>query len=271
MAATAQHEFLNLSPLQPFGVLVYAGGPGLTLLDVPPGLITELLERHKLLVFRGYGLLADDDYVAFAEQFGSLLQWEFGKILELKIQPKPANHIFSSGRVELHWDGAFVEHKPHYNVFQCLRGCPAEAGGQTLFVDTAKVLAGAATAELVNWRTISIEYVTEKKAHYGGSIRSPLIARNPYNGNEVIRYIEAFNEDYANINPMQVSVDNYSSEMSDQFLRGFTARLYRDDVMYRHSWESGDFLIADNASLLHGRSRFNTADVTRHIKRINIL
>jgi alpha-ketoglutarate-dependent taurine dioxygenase len=271
MAATAKHELQNLAPLQPFGMLVYAGRPGLTLLDVPPEWITGLLDRHKLLVFRGYSLLADDDYIAFAERFGSLLQWEFGKILELKIQPKPANHIFSSGRVELHWDGAFVEHKPHYNVFQCLRGCPAEAGGQTLFVDTLKVLAGAPAAELAGWRNISIEYVTEKKAHYGGAIRSPLIVPNPYNGIEVVRYIEAFNEDYADINPMRVSVDNYSSEMSERFLCGFTARLYRGDVMYRHSWQTGDFLIADNASLLHGRSRFNTADVTRHIKRINIL
>jgi alpha-ketoglutarate-dependent taurine dioxygenase len=47
--------------------------------------------------------------------------------------------------------------------------------------------------------------------------------------------------------------------------------LYRDDVMYRHTWQNGDFLIADNACLLHGRSRFNTAEVTRHIKRINIM
>lgn len=270
MIATAKHDFLNLSPLQPFGMLVYAGQSGMTLPDIPARVMAGWLERHALLVFRGFSLLADEDYIAFAEQFGPLLQWEFGKVLELKVQPKPANHIFTAGRVELHWDGAFVEHKPHYNVFECLQGCAADAGGQTLFVDTRKVLA-AAGAELAAWRDISIEYVTEKKAHYGGAIRSPLITKNPYNGMEVIRYIEAFNEDNAEINPMQVSVENCSKEMSERFLREFTARLYRDDVMYRHTWQSGDFLIADNASLLHGRSRFNTPDVTRHIKRINIL
>lgn len=270
MTATAKHEFLNLSPLRPFGMLVYAGQAGLTLLDIPAEVISGWLDRHGLLVFRGFGLLADEDYIAFGERFGPLLQWEFGKILELKVQPRPANHIFTSGRVELHWDGAFVDNKPHYNVFQCLQGCAPGAGGQTLFVDTPKVLATAG-AELPAWRNISIEYATEKKAHYGGTIRSPLITRNSYNGREVIRYIEAYNEDNAEINPMRVSVENYSSEMSERFLREFTSRLYRDDVMYRHTWQSGDFLIADNATLLHGRSRFNTADVTRHIKRINIL
>jgi L-tyrosine isonitrile desaturase/decarboxylase len=270
MIATAKNDLLNLSPLQPFGMLVYAGRAGMTLLDIPAAVITGWLDRYGLLLFRGYDLLTDEDYIAFGERYGPLLQWEFGKILELKIQPKPANHIFTAGRVELHWDGAFVDNKPHYNVFQCLQGCAAGAGGQTLFVDTRKVLATAGV-ELAGWRNISIEYAMEKKAHYGGTIRSPLIAKNPYSGGEVIRYIEAFNEDSDELNPMQVRVENHSSEMSDRFLREFTARLYRDDVMYRHTWQNGDFLIADNACLLHGRSRFNTAEVTRYIKRINIM
>jgi L-tyrosine isonitrile desaturase/decarboxylase len=270
MIATAKQDPLNMSPLQPFGMLVYAEMAGMTLLDIPAAVITGWLDRYGLLVFRGYELLADEDYIAFGERFGPLLGWEFGKILELKIQPRPANHIFTSGRVELHWDGAFVENKPHYNVFQCLQGCEAGAGGQTLFVDTRTVLA-AAGPELAAWRNISIEYAMEKKAHYGGTIRSPLVVMNPYSGREVIRYIEAFNEDSDELNPMQVRVENLSSERSDRFLREFTARLYRDDVMYRHTWRSGDFLIADNACLLHGRSRFNTAEAARHIKRINIL
>lgn len=271
MTAAARYDFMNLSPLRPFGMLVYAGREGLTPLDVPADMITGLLEQHRLVLFRGYGLLADDEYIAFAKQFGPLLQWEFGEILELKVRSDPANHIFTAGRVELHWDGAFVEDKPHYNLFQCLQGCSAGAGGETLFVDTTKVLAGADGRTLSGWRNITIEYITEKKAHYGGAISSPLITVNPYNGRHVIRYIEAFNEDNAEINPMRVKVENCPDEMSERFLRGFTARLYRDDVMYRHAWQSGDFLIADNAALLHGRSRFNNADPDRHIKRINIL
>lgn len=271
MSAVAKHDSINLSPLMPFGMLVHAGRDGLTLLDVPAAVILGLLDQYKLLVFRGYGLLVDVDYIEFGKQFGPLLQWEFGEILELKVRPDPANHIFAAGRVELHWDGAFVEDKPHYNVFQCLQGCAAGVGGETLFVDTTKVLATADSEALAGWQNIAIEYTTEKKAHYGGSIRSPLITENPYNGRKVIRYIEAFNEDNEEINPMRVSVECYPEEMSERFLRGFTARLYRNDVMYRHAWRDGDFLIADNATLLHGRSCFNTADVSRYIKRINIL
>ncbi|HEX7026660.1 MAG TPA: TauD/TfdA family dioxygenase [Gammaproteobacteria bacterium] len=271
MSAAVKHELINLVPLRPFGILVAAAREAMTMHDIPVNLISGLLAQHKLVLFRGYGLLEDGDYLAFARQFGPLLQWEFGEILELKVRTDPANHIFTAGRVELHWDGAFVEDKPHYNVFQCLQGCSAGAGGETLFVDTTKVLAEADSRTLTEWRNITIEYVTEKKAHYGGTLRSPLIAVNPYSGRNVVRYIEAFNEDNADINPMRVSVENYSEKMSEHFLRGFTARLYRDDVMYRHIWQGGDFLIADNATLLHGRSRFNTADVGRHIKRINIL
>ena len=82
------------------------------------------------------------------------------------------------------------------------------------------------------WQNIIIEYKTEKKAHYGGTIREPLISRNPYNGQEVIRYIEAFNEDNESINPMQVHVASHSVSESERFLRQFTQRLYQDDVMY---------------------------------------
>jgi alpha-ketoglutarate-dependent taurine dioxygenase len=262
---------MNITPLKPFGLIVSAGHKNESILDIEKEEITDLLNRHALIVFREYALLPDQDYTRFAKQFGPLLAWEFGEILELKIQPHPVNHIFSSGRVELHWDGAFVKDRPHYNLFQCLRGTDENAGGQTLFVNTVNVRQNAEPSQQEAWQNITIEYSTEKKAHYGGTIREPLCATSPYNNKPVIRYIEAFNEDNAKINPMAVKVDNYTPEESDRFLKQLTRRLYCDDVMYRHTWRDGDFLIADNSCLLHGRSRFSNNRVNRHIKRINIL
>lgn len=263
---------MKLTPLQPFGVIAAAEDHERTLLDVSPGAIVELLDRHLLAVFRGFSLFEDDtDYTAFARQFGPLLAWEFGEVLELKVRPDPPNHIFRSGRVELHWDGAFIEQKPRYNVFQCIRGSQPDGGGETLFVNALAVWQRATESEQQSWKDITIEYVTEKKAHYGGAIRRDLVQTNPYRNTPVIRYIEADNEDNRDINPMTVHVEGCTPEASARFLHDFTRRLYRDDVMYRHRWRGGDFLIADNASLLHGRSRFTGADVGRHIKRINIL
>ena len=262
---------MQLSTLLPFGIAVNAEFVGQSLLELKKEDIIDLIDKHAMLVFRGYSLLTDDQYIQFAKQFGPLLAWEFGEILELRIRTNPANHIFTAGRVELHWDGAFVENRPHYNLFQCLQGSAEDAGGETLFVNTHKVLSKANGTQLEDWEKITIEYQTEKKAHYGGRIQEPLISTNPYNGKKVIRYIEAFNEDNEQINPMHAQINAYSNADSDQFLRDFTKRLYEDDVMYNHTWKTGDFLIADNSCLLHGRSRFKSNNAQRHIKRINIL
>ncbi len=262
---------MKLTRLAPFGALVEAEGNENSILSIEPSAVRDILAEHLLVVFRGYSLVPDNDYIAFARQFGDLLAWEFGEILELKMQPNPANHIFGQGRVELHWDGAYVENKPHYNLFQCITGATPGAGGETLFVNTLQVLALATEEERRHWQSLTIEYRTEKKAHYGGRIESPLICKNRYDNSDVIRYIEAFNEDNNHINPVDVTVRGLDRETSGNILRDLNTRLYSDKFMYRHTWRAGDYLIADNSRLLHGRSRFVKLNDQRHIKRINIL
>ncbi len=83
--------------------------------------------------------------------------------------------------------------------------------------------------------------------------------------------MEADNEDNRDINPMTATVQRFPAAESERFLHAFTRRLYGDDVMYRHSWQGGDILIADNSSLLHGRSRFTGGAAQRHLKRIHVL
>ncbi len=271
MHAITNNNSITTTPLIPFGLLVMADDSKQQVCDIPLDTINGLLDKQALLVFRGFQLLRDEEYIRFCKQLGDILEWEFGPILELKISEQPANHIFSSGRVELHWDGAFVAQDPHYNVFQCIHGAGRYAGGNTIFVDTRQVLNHAGHEQLAKWKTVDIEYATEKKAHYGGTIRQPLISKNPYNGKPVIRYIEAYNEDNAIINPMQVRVLDRSPEQSRQFLRSFSQQLYSPELMYRHHWHCGDFVIADNSNLLHGRSRFNDCTDRRYIKRINVI
>lgn len=260
-----------ISELKPFGAVINVNAREESLLAVDKRTIVEILDHHHLAVFRGYSPLSDEQFIRFAQQFGSLLGWEFGEILELKVQQQPANHIFTRGRVELHWDGAYVEKTPHYNMFLCLAASEEEVGGETLFVNTSEVIRKVLPQELEKWRGITVTYSTEKKAHYGGTIRQPLCSINPYNNQEVIRYIEAFNEDCEALNPVSICIENYSADESDQFLRSLNTLLYNDQVMYRHRWQAGDYLIADNSTLLHGRSRFQTEEPARRIKRINVL
>ncbi|WP_428264284.1 TauD/TfdA dioxygenase family protein [Haliangium sp.] len=263
---------MNLTALSPFGLLVQAGDGASSLADIAKEVVTELIDEHRLVVFRGFSRLSQAELVAFARQFGPLLEWEFGEVLNLRIEPDPANHIFTAGRVELHWDGAYLgpDKTPRYNLFQCLEGS-GRGGGETLFVDAAGAWEDAGASEKVRWEPLVIRYETEKKAHFGGVFHHPLIGRHPSSGAQVVRYIEPFNEDNQDINPVQVSIEGMSSEDSHAFLTAFTRRLYSDDLMYRHAWRQGDFVMVDNHSLLHGRSRFHDQADRRHLQRIHIL
>ncbi len=260
---------MKITQMEPFGALLEADQDSLVALDASA--IAEILDTHALALFRGFAPLSNADYLNFSRQFGQPYAWEFGEILELKIQEHPSNHIFGQGRVELHWDGAYVQDRPHYNLFQCLRGAHSAGGGETLFVDTRRLLAQAETREVERWRGFHLQYSTEKKAHYGGNFQSALITASPYDGQEVVRYIEPFNEDNAAINPVDVRVLELPVDESNTFLHDFNRRLYADHIMYRHRWQAGDFLMADNSRLLHGRSRFLQPGDSRYIKRINIL
>lgn len=46
--------------------------------------------------------------------------------------------------------------------------------------------------------------------------------------------------------------------------------LYQKEVLYTHQLEDGDFVMADNFALLHGREAF-IGDNSRYIQRINLL
>ncbi len=268
---------MKLDPLHPFGLVVHAdqtaGASSPSILDLPVEFVQEHVDANLVLVLRGFAPLAREDFRQFAMQFGPLLSWDFGEVLDLRIEAQAANHIFTSGRVELHWDGAYLgtEKTPHYNMFQCLKGSEQRSGGETIFTNARAVWDQASDAEKSRWEQMTITYLTEKKAHFGGEFKHPLISRHPLNGNRVVRYIEAFNEDNAKINPVDVSIDGCTATETQTFLQEFNQRLYRDQLMYKHAWRTGDFLIAENHSVLHGRSRFEDPDDSRHLQRIHVL
>lgn len=258
------------SEMYPFGATLTNTNGGYSLLDVPTAELEQIVEKHKAVVLRGFQLLPESDFIGFASKFGPLLKWEFGEILNLRIEKKPQNHLFTSGRVELHWDGAYIKDVPHFSLFQCLQSANDQHGGETLFTDTVKFVEEAKPEDLRRWSNIRISYRTDKAAHYSGDITVPLIGVHPYTGRSTIRYIEPYNEDNMSVNPVYVHVQGMNDTEQKDFLRDFTQRLYSPEYMYRHIWQRGDFLMYDNQALLHGRARI-LGNVSRHLQRIHIL
>lgn len=257
--------------IAPFGQLVTARESGrFSLTDVPTSTLINWVETQKVLVLRGFRQLSQTDFEAFARSLGDLLKWEFGEVLNLRIKKDPANHLFSPGRVELHWDGAYISETPRFNMFQCLEASDEGVGGETLFSNTVKIWEDATEQERNLWSRTQLSYSTEKKAHYGGTIHISLVDHHPCTGEPVLRFIEPYNEDNASVNPVQCRVSGISEAEADNFILGMIERFYDDRYLYRHRWQRGDFVVVDNNAVLHGRARLR-GNITRHLQRIHVL
>jgi alpha-ketoglutarate-dependent taurine dioxygenase len=254
-------------PLTPFGLLVQ--GPG-DITAIPPEALMGMALEHKVAVVRGCAPLTTHGFLAYALRWGPLLEWNFGYVFDLQLQQQPKNYLFASGNVPYHWDGAFAAAVPSFQIFQCLAAPEEDAGGETLFCDTTAVLAGLTPAERRSWSQIQIDYETEKLEHYGGRISAALLAVHPRTGAATVRFAEPFNEGTTPLNLLTVLVQGQNPTRSDAILRAITRRLYAPSVVYAHRWRAGDFVIADNHALLHGRRAFRQ-HAARHLQRIHVL
>lgn len=261
---------MNIQPNQPFGVVVEADGlQKLSSLD--PQAIEQLILQHSLVILRGFAPTDDEQMSAFAQCFGDLLAWDFGYVLDLKIQSDPQNHIFAKGRVELHWDGAFAAQEPRYNFFQCLKSSASSGGGETTFLNTVEFLKSLPHDQLAQWQDLTIRYQAQKKAHYGGTIETPLFSQHPTTGKTRMQFIEPFNEDNLAVNPVQTSINGLAKAQSDALLVEIIERCYQSSYFYDHRWHQGDYLLVDNHANLHGRRKFMGQGLNRALKRIHIL
>lgn len=266
MTALAETSLVSKT-LEPFGIELRAEGRNHSIIDLDIGELKHAVDKNGVVVLRGFATLPDKhDFIRFARRFGDLLEWNFGFVLDLVVHDDPRNYLFTPGAVPHHWDGAFGSRTPSLQVFQCLQSPGAGAGGETTFCDTAKVLRNATEKERRAWEHISIRYRTDKVAHYGGAIEQKLVDAHPTKGVPVLRFAEPV----IDLNPLFLEIDGLGGESQDEFLGDFVPRLYAPDVLYAHEWRDGDFVIADNHLLIHGRNAF-TRNAPRHIQRIHVL
>lgn len=257
----------DLKSLEPFGVQISPRGAG-TLGDLPPGLLEQAARDEKLVLLRGFAPIVRDDFLAYCRSFPgrSLLEWDFGPVMEMHEKPDVKNYLFSREAVPFHWDGAF--HKvPSFLMFYCVQAPVRGAGGETLFCDTGRVWDGIDAVEQSRLRAVELTYETRKVAHYGGKVVGPLVDRHPVTGATILRYAEPVE---TSLNPVTLGVDGLSGSTPEEFLAHMRRRIYSDSSCYSHAWEDGDVLMADNHALIHGRRAFER-DCPRHLRRIQLL
>jgi L-tyrosine isonitrile desaturase/decarboxylase len=254
--------------LAPFGRIVEAPAGG-DLRDIDPATLERWTLESKVLVLRGFPLLAVDDLVAYAGRWGDILTWDFGAVLDLVIHEDPSNYLFTRGDVPFHWDGAFAAHTPRFFLFQCVLAPAAGGGGETVFSDTTAVLDRLDEATRARWAAVSCGYRTDKVQHYGGVVTAPLLSTHPATGAPVIRYAEPLPPERY-LNPLYVDVHGVPEAEAPALLADLGERLHADEVCYHHEWRDGDIVVVDNHALVHGRNPFR-GDSSRHLQRIQII
>ncbi|MBL8815718.1 MAG: TauD/TfdA family dioxygenase [Planctomyces sp.] len=234
-------------------------------------ILAELVKQYGLIVFRGLPPIPEK--TAFSDscgRFGDLLEWSFGTVFEVVEHSEPGNYLFTSGSVPWHWDGAFAAQVPWLQCFQCREAPLEDAGGETLFCDTNAAWNSLSPETQDRWREIRIEYFTDKVAHYGGTIESPLISQHPLTGRTTIRFAEPANSTTVPLNTPTLRVHGLSAAATETLVEELRRTLYDPALVYAHRWVQGDFLIADNHLLLHGRSPYQQGQ-PRRLWRVHVV
>lgn len=204
--------------------------------------------------------MTESELVTFAKTQGDLLEWDFGAVMTMKLDPEAKNYLFSDEAVPFHWDGAFYR-EPSSLLFYCMES--EGQGGETLFSNTELIWESLSIADKAIAMKVTLTYETEKKAHYGGKITVPLVQTHPKTGRTILRLAEEVTSEK---NPVKLTVEGASKEFFDSLV----AKLYDPEFMITHEWKKGDLLLVDNFTYLHGRNPL-LDNKKRTFKRIQIL
>jgi len=191
-----------------------------------------------------------------------LLHWDFGPIMQMKYDTRASNYLFSHEDVPFHWDGAFHQ-EPAKLLFYCVES--SGTGGETLFTNTELLWDSLSAAERAECQAVRLRYQTEKKAHYGGEINVPLVQHHPVTKRVILRLAE---EVETHLNPVKLEVTGVSDPQG--FYQTMREKLYHTDFLVEHQWRTGDLLVCDNFTFLHGRRPLGQ-NLGRSFKRVQIL
>ncbi len=249
--------------MSPFGIEIDLNDS--PLLDLNEARLQALLDGNALLVLRNVAAPTDEQLLEFSRRRGTILEWEFGPINELRIDPQAKNYLYTQREVPFHWDGAFIGTIPWWIVFHCAAAEEGQ-GGETLFCDTRELLKSVPATTLETWQKIEVTYSTEKIVHYGGEFTSPLVASHPIHGTRTLRFAQPVND----LNPVCLEISGLTEDAHDEFLSTMDALLKDPKHCVTHAWRTGDVVLADNHALLHGRLAL-AENARRHLRRVNVL
>jgi alpha-ketoglutarate-dependent taurine dioxygenase len=263
-----QSQKFQMELLLPFGLKIMTKSQSNPTAEIPIETLVPFIEEYKLVVLRGFQPMDKNEFLSYCQKFPKKqpLEWSFGPVMEMKENPNPQNYLFSNEEVPFHWDGAFYQ-EPDYLVFSCVEAPLPHSGGETLFTNTEMILNNISQEERLLWSKVELKFETEKRAHYGGSIKGPLVRNHPFTGRPILRFAEPV---YSKHNPVHLEVFGISPDEQIEVIGSITKKVYDPLYCYKHEWQIGDLLFADNQSLIHGRTKFQKSS-PRLLHRIQLI
>lgn len=228
--------------------------------------IAGLVYKHGMVRLVNHVIITKQDLVCFADSLGEILEWEFGAVNELKYDVNSKNYLYSEDAIPFHWDGAFYK-EPGILIFHCVNSGHIGPGGETLFADTKPILETLSNNDFGKYKSVSIEYFTDKVVHYGGSVTKSIIDRHPVTKENILRYAE---EVTSNKNPVLRKIHGLSENDSLKLIRQMKGLLYDNRFCYQHQWCTNDLLLVDNHRFLHGRNKLKE-NTSRYLRRVQVL
>lgn len=261
----------EVTAIEPFGVAVRALEEGGHVADLPVAALRSLVGTHHIVLLRGFETFTGpDELSAYCERWGELSVWPFGTVLELVEKEQPEDHIFDSSYMPMHWDGMYREQIPEFQVFQCVHAPGEGNGGETTFSHTTAVLEHTDPRTVERWSKVTGTYHRAME-YYDSVTVSPLVTAHPVHGTPVIRYNEPTAADDSDfVNHPDLTFSGVPDDELAEVHRSLRAALYDPAHLYAHSWRTGDLVITDNHTLLHGRNAF-TSGAPRHLRRVQVL
>lgn len=264
----SRHE---VTLIEPFGIAIRATEPGLRVKEISVEGLRLIARHHHLVLLRGFDTFTDsDEFSLYCGRWGKVSVWPFGSVLELVEKDDPEDHIFDHSYMPLHWDGMYRDQVPEFQVFHCVRAPGEQDGGQTTFSNTTRVIERADLATVAQWSKVGGRY-RRKMEYYDSVTVSPVVTTHPSHGAPVIRYSEPTDpNDTDFVNHPDMEFFGLPDPDLAEVHRTLRAALYDPEHLYAHAWQTGDLVIADNYTLLHGRNAF-TSKAPRHLQRVHVL
>lgn len=251
--------------------------------------IREAMDRHAVLVFRGQAL-SNEEQLAFATRLDGELHRKTGiSVLQKSrfgdealtdvsnvgpdgeiLRTDARRRLYGLANRLWHTDASFQDPRGRYSMLAAL--VVPEVAADTEFADmrtawdtlpetTKTSLEGLRVHHSIAYsrQTLGFEFSDEESDRLKGAVH-PLVLVNPRTGRR------------------SLYLASHASRIVDRpvpdgrlLLRDLMEHATRPDLVYRHSWRTGDFVIWDNRATMHRARPFEDTVHRREMRRVTTL